>query len=327
MARLDEIFTVVNGIASSAVTLMARRSATAIPYIRPAKTQYRTIAGWINKSTVADSHQHPKHTIFVSTNGEGSHTYAYVSDFEFVANSDVAVLIPKTHMTLREKIYYARAITSNRSKFSYGRKPKGERLKSIDLPDSTPSWVRNISTEPFVFDLKELIKSNDLPITSHSRPLTTACLEEIFEVHYGTNLELNGLTLQPNGINFVSRTANNNGIAAKVRRLSEVEPTNGMVLTVAGGGSVLETFLQIEPFYAGRDLYFLKPKVEMSIDQLLYYATCIRANQYKYSYGRQANKTLRQLPIPAVDCVPSWVNGATSRIFDQIQASVSNIVY
>jgi hypothetical protein len=57
--------------------------------------------------------------------------YSYVSSFEFVPNS---VLIPKEKMSLAEKLYYALCVTANRRKFSYGRKPKGDRLKAILLP-------------------------------------------------------------------------------------------------------------------------------------------------------------------------------------------------
>ena len=80
-------------------------------------------------------------------------------------------------------------------------------------------------------------------------------LQEIFYVRYGVNSELNKLAEDPDGINFVSRTAKNNGVSAKVKLLSNVEPIKAGVLTVAGGGSVLETFLQPESFYSGRDLY------------------------------------------------------------------------
>lgn len=150
-------------------------------------------------------------------------------------------------------------------------------------------------------------------------------LEDLFEVKYGTNLELNHMTTNHNGVNFVARTSQNNGVTAKVQRLYDVEPTEGMVLTVAGGGSVLETFLQVEPFYSGRDLYYLRPKVKMTVDEMLYYATCIRANQYKYSYGRQANKTLRDLKVPAFESVPGWVNGTLHRLSGQIKNLVSNL--
>lgn len=136
-------------------------------------------------------------------------------------------------------------------------------------------------------------------------------LAELFDVRYGTNLELNALTESDTGINFVSRTAKNNGVSAKVAPVPSVAPIPAGVLTVAGGGSVLETFLQPEPFYSGRDLFYLVPKIAMSDAQKLYYAKCITANKYRYNYGRQANKTLRELLVPAVDELPKWLDLST----------------
>ena len=60
---------------------------------------------------------------------------------------------------------------------------------------------------------------------------------DLFDVRYGVNLELNKLEITLKGINFVSRTAMNNGVSAKVKRLPEIEPIEAGVLTVAGGGS------------------------------------------------------------------------------------------
>lgn len=42
----------------------------------------------------------------------------------------------------------------------------------------------------------------------------------------------------------------------------------------------------------------------MSLNEKLYYCMCIQSNAYKYSYGRQANKTLKDIVIP--DVVPKW---------------------
>lgn len=133
-------------------------------------------------------------------------------------------------------------------------------------------------------------------------------VSDIFDVHYGVNLALNAMTIEANGINFVSRTSVNNGVSTKVRLIEGIEPIEAGVLTVAGGGSVLETFLQAEPFYSGRDLYFLRPKCKMTRKQKLFFCMCIRANKFRYNYGRQANKTLRNLQIPSLDEIPEWVD-------------------
>lgn len=149
-------------------------------------------------------------------------------------------------------------------------------------------------------------------------------LSELFEVRYGVNLELNKLELQPDGVNFVSRSAQNNGVTAKVKRLANVEPIGAGVLTVAGGGSVLETFLQTEPFYSGRDLYYLRPHVEMTQEQMLYYCMCIRANKYRYNYGRQANRTLKNIMVPTPDEIPDYVSQIDIGRYDGCDAPASS---
>lgn len=131
----------------------------------------------------------------------------------------------------------------------------------------------------------------------------------IFTVQYGVNLELNALKLDPNGINFVSRTARNNGVSAKVAPVAGLKPLPAGLLTVAGGGSVLETFVQSEPFYSGRDLYYLVPPPDMALQEKLYYCMVIRANRYRFNYGRQANRTLKDIKVPGRTQVPSWVQG------------------
>lgn len=132
-------------------------------------------------------------------------------------------------------------------------------------------------------------------------------ISDIFDVSYGINLELNkcDITNDRDGINFVSRTSQNNGIVAKVKRIEGKEPQPAGVLTCAGGGSVLSTFVQTEPFYSGRDLYILTPKKNLTLNEKLYYAMCIKENAYRYNYGRQANKTLKDIEIP--DNIPDWV--------------------
>lgn len=133
-------------------------------------------------------------------------------------------------------------------------------------------------------------------------------VSDLFDVAYGHSLELNRLTNATDGVNFVSRTANNNGVSARVTRVLEMEPMAAGKLTVALGGSVLETFVQPEPFYTGFHVFCLTPLAEdMTLEQKLYYCMCIRANKYRYNYGRQANRTLRDIMVPALDEIPNWV--------------------
>ena len=137
-------------------------------------------------------------------------------------------------------------------------------------------------------------------------------VSQLFEVRYGVNLELNALVRDPRGLPFVSRTAKNNGVSARVALLPHLEPIAAGTISVAGArGSVMESFLQPQAYYSGRDLYYLTEKVAMNNAQKLFYCACLRANKYRFNYGRQANRTLRDILIPKLDEIPSWANNAT----------------
>lgn len=124
-------------------------------------------------------------------------------------------------------------------------------------------------------------------------------VSDIFTVKYGVNLELNACNEcernDVDAVNFVARTAENNGVSAYVTKIDGVVPQKSGLISVAGGGSVLSTFLQKEPFYSGRDLYTLDAKDDISDEAKMFIITIIEKNKYKYSYGRQANKTLPDL--------------------------------
>lgn len=162
--------------------------------------------------------------------------------------------------------------------------------------------------------------------------MKTCKVSDLFWVNYGVNLELNALEKDKNGINFVSRTSKNNGVSAKVKKVPNVNPLPAGTITVAGGGSVMETFLQMKPYYSGRDLYYLTPKVEMSNEIKLFYCHCLRANKYKFSYGRQANVTLPELPIPTLESIPNYVLNMSIKkygedLIKQTEFSIDNSKY
>lgn len=138
-------------------------------------------------------------------------------------------------------------------------------------------------------------------------------LSDLFDVEYGDSLELNKLSKDDSGINFVSRTAKNNGVSSRVEKIDFL-PTEAGVITVALGGSVLSTFLQPEPFYSGYHIHCLIAKTPMTDEEKLFYCSCIEENKYRYNYGRQANRTLKGLMLPSRESVPKWVSeGAVSR--------------
>jgi hypothetical protein len=135
----------------------------------------------------------------------------------------------------------------------------------------------------------------------------TQRLDQIFDLRYGHSLELNVLeqVMPPDGVNFVSRAMGSNGVTARV--VVDIEPAKPGEMSVAlGGNGVLSTFVQPEPFVCGRDVMILTAKdPSMMVSEKLWWARCIWENRYRFSYGRQANRTLGSLLVPAE--VPGWV--------------------
>lgn len=224
----------------------------------------------------------------------GSVLSSFVQKDPFYTAFHIMVLEPKYEMTLQEKLFYCMCIQNNAYRYSYGRQAN-KTLKDIEIPDNAPDWVNRTVIAP-------ITSSNIGP----SQPLDYGrfkefLLADIFEIKYGINLELLNCVAATNddttAINFVARTSQNNGVVAKVKPIQGIEPQPAGIITCAGGGSVLSTFVQNSPFYSGRDLYLLIPKYPMSTRTKLFCCTVIEANKYRFSYGRQANKTLPSLPI------------------------------
>lgn len=164
--------------------------------------------------------------------------------------------------------------------------------------------------------------------TEFLRPISTWNeyeVKDLFDVRYGINMELISCEsvgfYSDEGVNFVARTAVDNGVVDCVKEIPGKIPQPAGVITCAGGGSVLSTFVQNRPFYSGRDLYLLIPKYEMSIYSKLFCCTVIGANKYRFSYGRQANKTLPVLKIK----LPAKADGAPD--FEFMENYIKSLPY
>lgn len=129
-------------------------------------------------------------------------------------------------------------------------------------------------------------------------------VSELFDIYQGNGFELINMEID-NGsdINFIARTGENNGVVARVVK-TDKEPFQAGLITVAVGGSVLSSFVQNKPFYTGFHVLVLKPKKEMSLEEKLFYCHVIKMNAYRYSYGRQANRTLKNINLPPL---PDWL--------------------
>lgn len=137
-------------------------------------------------------------------------------------------------------------------------------------------------------------------------------LETIFDIQYPKQLTFNKQKLNDDGINFVSSKSKNGGVVAKVALIPDAEIYAAGAITVPLKGSVLHAHLQLANFYCAHQIAVLSPKAEvnLSIKQRLFYVLCIRRNRFRYSYGRQADRTLPKLLVPSIDQIPAWVNSS-----------------
>lgn len=221
---------------------------------------------------------------------------------------DHMVICRADWINLHTALFIISMLKQEKYKYSYGRAFKMELISNtmLKLPataDSTPDWnymeqyVKSLNHKPLSTVNRGERRSHTLGVEKW-RPFK---VNELFEVKYGINMELNTcIEAEANdndSINFVARTESNNGVSARVKPVNGKEPQPAGIITCAGGGSVLSTFLQEEPFYSGRDLYLLIPLQSMSKLAKLFCITVIKANKYRYSYGRQANVTLPSLEL------------------------------
>ena len=155
-------------------------------------------------------------------------------------------------------------------------------------------------------------------------------LHNLFDIRHGSKLDLNKMTqceLGENSIAFIGRSNEDNGIVAFVEELNNLEPFESGLITVALGGSALSSFVQPLKFYTAQNIDVLKPKFEMTLYEKLYYFLCIEANRFRYStFGREANRTLKNLLVPKMKFIPSWVNGATKNAIQELNRDLYKVI-
>ena len=247
-------------------------------------------------------------TITVARNGSIGESF-YQADAYF-ATDDVHILTPKTALSPESALFICTVLRLEKFRYSYGRKWSLDAMKdtTIRLPrreNGTPDWK---AMEAWVVAQPSYALMNAAAETPASKtpatlpPINTwkpFRLDELFEVKRGG---ANGSGEAP----LVSASARNNGITGISTGV--VYPA-GMI-TVSWNGSIGEAFYQPAPFTASGDVRVLEPKVKLTNESALFVCTVIRAERFRYSYGRkwgleQMRSTMLRLPTDA-NGDPDW---------------------
>ncbi|MDR1894182.1 MAG: restriction endonuclease subunit S [Spirochaetales bacterium] len=306
LVQISDLFTINYGNSLELVNMEQCPSnlSYSVPFVSRTENN-NGISAFVEREYDIDTN--PGHTLSVAVGGSVLSTF--YQPLPYYTGFHVLVLSPKQNMNTLEMICYAKFINANKYKYNYGRQAN-KTLKDILIPDKISCNLLDRTA----FYLETVLKSmsgQHIFLAENNNPFECSQnvnndlvkVNDLFDVAYGVNLELVNLTqcksTDENSIPFVSRTENNNGVSAFVEQEIDIEPNTAHTLSVAGGGSVLSTFYQPLPYYSGRDVYVLRPKQKMQVFEMIFYANCIKANKYKYNYGRQANKTLKDILLPS----------------------------
>jgi len=123
-------------------------------------------------------------------------------------------------------------------------------------------------------------------------------------------------------INFISRSANNNGVAGRIILQDGMKTFNKGDITVPLGGSILSAFVQDEDFVTAQNVCVLRPIGEMSELEKWFYCYSIRENRFKFSaFGREVNKYIKEIELP--EKIPDWVYSSKGNIDFNLENQLS----
>ena len=136
-------------------------------------------------------------------------------------------------------------------------------------------------------------------------------LNDIAHLEYGNKFDKNKMKYLNPTVNFVSRTASNNGISDFVDEIMDVKPYSGGLITLAFGGSIGSCFLQEKPFYTGQNVGVIDLGKVSSRAKL--FVTNVISKKCKASYvafGDEINKHFKVdlfIELPVTDeGQPNW---------------------
>lgn len=134
-------------------------------------------------------------------------------------------------------------------------------------------------------------------------------LDDLFSIDKGHQLALNRVSevrQRHDAVAYVARSHRNNGVTAWVKPIGNLQPAEAGNISVClrSRNHALAAFVQPRPFYTTYHVAVLTPKAPMSLQEKLWWCLCIRANRFRFHFGRQANRTVNSLLVP--DEVPTW---------------------
>lgn len=207
-----------------------------------------------------------------------------------VGDSAKALVIRKQDVNEYHYLFLRTILMKNMYKYTYGRKVKAEQYMNMEiaLPATKEGEV------DWAFMEKYIKKLHYKPIVTKTSPKFNRKinfskwkeyrLKELFDIEKGKRLTKADMI--DGEINFLGAISNNNGVRQKI---SANKTWKENCITVNYNGSVGEAFYQSEPFWASDDVNVLYAKKwwKMNKYNALFIVSVIKANRYRFSYGRK----------------------------------------
>ena len=254
-------------------------------------------------------------------NGQGSVGFANYMDVDFIGTTDI-VAGYNEFLNERTGAFLATVYSQERPKYSFGRKWKTHlRDTEVNLPiqrskDGSPvlNETKRWSDEGYIPDwqfMEDYIKSlHHKPLTTKNNPGQVSelkvdewkhfLLKDICRITMGNKMDWTAMSTDEPSVNFVGRSADNNGVAGIVDIVFDkngkvVNPYPAGCITVALGGSLGSTYLQNEPFYTSQNVSVLEFSDDVSDYAKLFLCTLIHnESRYKYfPFGRELNTHIK----------------------------------
>lgn len=133
-------------------------------------------------------------------------------------------------------------------------------------------------------------------------------LVDIARLDNGNKMDKNKMTHLNPSVNFVSRTATNNGVSDVVDIIDGIEPYPAGCITLAFGGSVGSCFLQEEPFYTGQNVGVILLPENITRETKIFLISVLekKCKMSFHAFGNEINKHFKtdlsiKLPVKEVE--------------------------
>ena len=133
-------------------------------------------------------------------------------------------------------------------------------------------------------------------------------LVDIAQLDNGNKMDKNKMTHLNPSVNFVSRTATNNGVSDVVDIVDGIEPYPAGCITLAFGGSVGSCFLQEKPFYTGQNVGVISLPDNITREAKIFLVSVLekKCKMSFHAFGNEINKHFKtdlsiKLPVKEVE--------------------------